>query len=81
VNLCEPGTDLTVDNNARNPLWFTGNAVPNYGGEYRERKPWELIWEVAFGRASGTGRASGPAGRQHWRTNWMDWIQTSTFPY
>lgn len=56
------GTDLTIQSG--NSLWFTGNAVPLNGGDYRERMPWIWLWEVAFGRSAGKMRAD----PMHWRT-------------
>lgn len=56
------GTDLTKHVSG-NPLWHTGNAVPLDGGDYRERKPWIWLLEVALGRSAGKGRER----RMSWR--------------
>ena len=67
------GTDLTV--RAGNTLWFTGNAVPLSGGDMRERRPWEWLWEVAAGRAGGSdGRR-----RQHWRRYVQEFLAHTCF--
>ena len=68
------GTDLTVLS-AGNSLWHTGNPVPINGGDYRERRPWLWIWEVAFGRATGKGR--GQNERRHWREHVKRWLFVS----
>ena len=70
------GTDLTVAS-VGNPLWHTGIPVPLDGGDYRKRKPWLYIWEVAFGRSAGHNRSQ--AETQHWRIWARTWISESMF--
>ena len=77
--LCEVlGSDLTIPT-LGNPLWHTGNAVPNDGGAgaYRWRMPWLWIWEVALGRSTGKGRADSESA--HWRKYVRDWLNMSVF--
>ena len=63
------GTDLTL-HVPGSSLWHTGNAVALDDGDYRYRRPWEWVWEVAFGRSSGAGERR----RQHWQNFARDFI-------
>lgn len=67
------GSDLTKPSG--NTLWFTGNAVPIDGGDYRERKPDVYQDAVAEGRSVGCGRAT----RVSWRNFLRDFIEEHTF--
>lgn len=51
------GRDLTI-HDPHNKCWHTGNAVPLDTGDFRQRRPWEWIWRVAFGRSAGKWRAT-----------------------
>jgi hypothetical protein len=54
--LSKLGSDWTRADNT-NPFWYTGNAVPMGGGDFRYRKPWEWVSRVAQGLSCGQGRA------------------------
>lgn len=58
------GDDLTIVE-PNNALWHTGNPVPLDGDDYRERKPWEYLWQVAYGNSAGRGRK---------RMSWNRWV-------
>ena len=49
------GRDLTI-HDPHNKCWHTGNAVPLDTGDFRQRRPWEWIWRVTFGRSAGKWR-------------------------
>ena len=60
------GTDLTKPTHG-NALWWTGNAVPLYGGDYRERQPWLYREWTAAGLSAGSGRTS--------RATWREFVE------
>lgn len=49
------GSDLTKQDSL-NRFWYTGNAVPLEGGDYRFRKPWLYRTRVEAGISAGAGR-------------------------
>lgn len=72
--LCENlPQDVTIPH-VGNTFWFTGNAVPLNGGDFRERMPWKYVWEVAYGRCKGVGRRA-----MHWKKCAMTFITYHAF--
>lgn len=70
------GRDLTIYD-ANNHCWHTANSVPLNTGDYRQRRPWEWIWKVAFGASCGKGRTRSEA----WDKYAERFVYNHFFPY